>query len=120
MLVARIEEQLSVRHVGDDLPSRIDVAFVDEERIVVGAVDLDRHALRPRPEGPFAADRDARVEQERPTGPRASLGELLGDRLAEREAGIHEVGRQVVGDVHTAFTERVEALLLDERHALRD
>src|SRR5215213_11880282 len=49
-LVARIQEELRVGNRGDDLTGRVDVTLVDEDRVVVRAVDLDRDSLRPRPE----------------------------------------------------------------------
>ena len=63
----------------------------------VGPMDLNRHPLGPGPEGPLAADRDARIEQEGASGAGARLGEQLRGRLAEREASIDELGRQVFG-----------------------
>ena len=65
MLVAWVQEQLRVVDRGDDLARRLDVALADEDRIGVHAVDLDRHSLRPRPERPLPADRDAGVEEQR-------------------------------------------------------
>ena len=50
-----------------------------KDRIAVGTVDLDRHAVRPRPERPLPADRDARVEQKRAASAGSGLRELLGE-----------------------------------------
>ena len=120
MLVTRVQEQLRVVDCRDDLPGRIDVALVDEVRIVVGAMNLDRHGVRPGPERPLPTDGEARVEQERPAGAGPRLGELLGNRHAERKAGIDQLGRQAVGSADAALPERIEALGVDERHALVD
>jgi hypothetical protein len=118
VLVARVEEQLRVLDVRDDLPRRVDVPLADEDRVVVGAMDLDRNALRPGPERPLAGDRDARVEQERTARAGTRLRQLLRDRLAERETRVHELVRQVVRGSDASLLQRIEALLLDEPHAL--
>ena len=60
------------------------------------------------------------VEEQRAASARPRLGELLRDHLAEREARVDELGRQVVGGPDAALEDRVEPDFLDEGHALVD
>ena len=83
VLVARVEEELRVLDLLDDLAGGLDVTFANEDRVVVRAVDLDRDAVRPWSEGPLAADRDRGIEEQRAAGTWSRLGELLGHHFAE-------------------------------------
>jgi predicted DNA-binding transcriptional regulator YafY len=71
VLVARVDEQLGQLRPDDldQLAGGVDVALKPEERVLVGAVDLHRDTLRPRPERPLASDRDARLVQQCPARP---------------------------------------------------
>src|SRR5882672_11798444 len=65
-------------------------------------------------------DRDTGVEEQRTPRTRSRLGQLLGDRLAEREPAVDELGRKVVGQADAALAELVEPEPVDVSHARVD
>jgi hypothetical protein len=104
VLVARIEEELAAVGRGDKLARRVDVPFVDEDRIGVHSVDLHGQARRPETE---VLGRPARVEEE--CTPRA--GSRLGELLARERATLEEVWRvDGVASVSQLVSESVEPL----------
>jgi hypothetical protein len=113
----RVEEQLGILDLIDEGPRRVDVALVDEERVGVHRVDLCRHAVRP---GAEHRRRHARVEQQRAARAGPGLGEPLRRDDAQREACVHDIGRQGPDRLHTAHGDLVEADLFDEGHAVVD
>ena len=64
MPVAGIQEALRTLDHLRDLAGGDDIPLADEDRVLVHAMDLDRYAVRPGSEGPFAADREAGVEEQ--------------------------------------------------------
>jgi len=109
VLITGVEEQLGVVDVGDDLPSRVDVSLPDEDGVRVHAVDLDGDSVGPRAEGPVTGDRNAGVEQQRAASPGPGLRELLSRHLPEREPGVDEVARQVLGAANVPLQDLVES-----------
>ena len=87
MLVAGVEEQLRLVGRRDQLPGGVEIAvLLGEERVGVHAVHLHGDAVRP----PLAElrDREAGVEQQRATGVRAGLRELLGGHDSQGEPAV--------------------------------
>ena len=101
--VARVHQQR--RQLGPDRRDQpacgVDIALPREEPVLVHAGDLHGDPFGPRPEGPFAGDRNARLVQQRASRAGPSLGETLRRAGSEREAGINKafgpVGHAVVG-----------------------
>src|SRR5438309_5458114 len=120
VLIAGVQEELSVLDLLDDLAGGLDVSLAHEDRVVVHSMDLDGNALWPWPEGPLAADRDAGVEEECAPSSRARLGKLLRDHLAEREPRVHQVLRQVVCGAFAPLDQLIHAAGLDVGHSLVD
>src|SRR5581483_9540557 len=102
-------EKLRVGGLLDNLARGVDVALANEDRVLVHAVDLDGDTLGPRPKCPGAADRQARVEEQRAAGSGPRLRELLRRQNAEREPGVDEVRRQLVGGTDAALAQFVES-----------
>jgi hypothetical protein len=100
----------------DELASGIEI--LGEELVALFAVDLNRDARGPS--GAELGERKARVHEQRAAGALAGLRKLLGDRDAEREAGVDGIVAEVGRDRHSALRERAEALLARERHSLVD
>jgi len=61
VLVARVEEQLCILGLVNKLAGGVNVALETEEGVSVHPVDLDREAVRPRPDRPLAGDRQTRL-----------------------------------------------------------
>ena len=118
MLITGVEEQLGVVDGRDDLPGRVDVSLPDEDGVRVHAVDLDGDSVGPRAEGPVAGDRDTGVEQQRAASPGPGLRELLSRHLPEREPGVDEVARQVIGAADVPLQDLIESDLSGVGHAL--
>jgi hypothetical protein len=81
-------------------------------------VDLERRAL-----GPGAAElgeRQRRVKHQRAAGTRPRLCQLLGRHPAEREAGVDELGRQVLRRSDAVVEERAESDLAGVCNSLLD
>ena len=116
MFLAGIEAKLEVGG-GDQLSGCVEVAsLLGEEGIGVHAVHLDGDTRRPRVAE--LGHRHASVERQGTPGAGAGLGELLGGHDAQREAGVHEVGTERLGDGHAPVEDRPEADLLGVGHAV--
>ena len=102
VLIAGIKEKLRVLDLRHNLPGGIDITLAYEDRVVFHPVNLDRHAIWPRSEGPFATDRQAGMEEESSSRSGPRLGQLLRRQHAEREPGIDERRRQIVSDAGAA------------------
>src|SRR5690606_4650595 len=118
VLISRIQEQLGVLCLRHNFTRGIDVALAHENRVSVHAVNLHRYVLRPRSEGPLAADRQTGIEKQSPASASARLCQLLGGKHAEREARIDEFGGQSIGDANALLPEIIESRLFDIGEAL--
>jgi hypothetical protein len=90
VLVARVEEQLRVLGPVNELTGGVNIAFVDEERVGVHRVHLHRNSVGPG--GAELRNRQAGMQEQRPSHPRSRLRELLGRHHTERKAGVHQLG----------------------------
>jgi hypothetical protein len=84
----------------------VDVPVADEERVRLHRVHLDRYAICPG--GAELRDRDAGVDQQRPLRPLSCLRQALRRHHAEREAGVDQGGRQLLGRPDIALDQRSE------------
>ncbi len=95
---------------GHEVTRGVEIALVDEERVGVHRVDLQRDILRPG--ATELAGRDARADQQGADSARPGLRELLRGEHAQGEPGVHEFLGQSVDGAHTAFGNGVEPDLL--------
>lgn len=76
MLITWVEEKFARRGLCNECPSRIDIAFANEDRIGIHAMYLNRQFLWPSL--PKLGDRHAGIKEKSPACPRAGLSQLLG------------------------------------------
>jgi hypothetical protein len=122
VLVAGVDVQLAQLRSDrlDQLASGVDVTLQPEEGVALHAVHLHRDAVRPRPEGPLAGDREARLVQQRAASAGASLGQFLGHAHAERDARVDEVVGQVGEGLLGALAEGLVSDCAGQRGTLVD
>jgi hypothetical protein len=120
VLVALVDEQLAVARGGDQLAGRVEVSLSGEELVCVHAVHLDRDAVGPRADRPFAADRQARLHQYGAGRARTGLRETLRLHHPGGDPGVDEAGRErghglvgERGEVGTVLAAAVRRTVLD-------
>ena len=114
MLVAGVEKQLGILGLLDERAGGVDVAVVDEERVRVHRVHLDRYAVGPG--GAELRDRNGGVEQQCSLRSRPGLRQLLRGEYAEREPAVHEPVGEPLDRPYSALDHLAEADLPGMAH----